>query len=174
MAMDGVSSFLESSTIHGFYHIATSKKIARVFWIFVVCFGFLGAVLLINSSFEAWNESPINTIIETLSIKEIEFPKVAVCPPRNTYTNLNYDILNANHTSRLDEKVISLLINTTVKNMHELETDVATANFFEEENRFRNWYFGFDKAFIKFPDIYFKQESFNIEVSWIRCAVKYK
>ena len=163
--MYGVSSFLESSTIHGFSHIATSKRVARIFWIFVVFFGFLGAVFLINSSFEAWNDSPVNTIIETLSIKGIEFPKVSVCPPRNAYTNLNYDILNANHTSRLDESDISLIINTTVAKMHELETDVATANFFEDENRFRNWYFKFDKCFKKFPSRDFIQTTYLPEVS---------
>lgn len=163
--MDHVSSFLETSTIHGFSHIATSKRFARVFWIFVVCFGFLGAVFLINSSFEAWNVSPVNTIIETQSIKGLEFPKVAVCPPRNTYTNLNYDILNANHTSRLDESAISLIINTTVAKMQELEAEVATANFFEDENRFRNWYYKFDKSFKKFPESNFIQTSYLVEVS---------
>ena len=163
--MERVSTFLESSTIHGFSHIATTRKFARIFWILVVCFGFLVALFLINSSFEAWNESPVNTIFETLSIKSIEFPKVAVCPPRNTYTNLNYDILMANHTSRLDEHVISLLVNTTVSKMHTLETEVATANFFEDKNRFRNWYFGYDKSFAKFPHRDLKQESFNVKVS---------
>ena len=163
--MDRVSTFLESSSIHGFSHIATTRKFARIFWILVVCFGFLGAAFLINSSFEAWNESPVNTIIETLSIKRIEFPKVVVCPQRNTYTNLNFDILNANHTSRLEETKLSLLINTTVAKMHELETDVATTNFFEDKKRFRNWYFGFDDCFKKFPGRNLQLTSYLIEVS---------
>ena len=162
--MDRVTKFLESSSIHGFFHIATNRKYAKLFWILVVCFGFLSALFLIKSSFEAWNESPVNTIFETLSIKSIEFPKVAVCPPRNTYTNLNYDIWKANHTSRLDEHVISLLVNTTVSKMHDLETEVATANFFEDKNRFRNWYFGYDKSFGKFPHRDLKQESFTVKV----------
>ena len=165
--MGGVSTFLESSSIHGFFHIATNRTYARLFWILVVCFGFLGAVFLINSSFETWNESPVNTIFETLSIKRIGFPKVAVCPLRNTYTTLNFDIMNANHTSRLDETILSLLIKTTVSKMHELETDVATANFLEDKKRFRNWYFGFDVCFKKFPGRHLQLTSYLIEVSFV-------
>ena len=163
--MIGVSTFLESSTIHGLSHIGQTRKFAKLFWISVVLIGFMCAVYLINSSFEAWNESPVSTIVETLSIENIKLPKITVCPPRNTYTNLNYDILMANHTSRLDEHVISLLINLTVSKMHKLETDVATANFFDDKNRFRNWYFGYDKSFTKFP-------SFKVPVSKAVFVVK--
>ena len=168
MTMIGVSTFLESSTIHGMSHIGQTRKFSKLFWISVVVISFLGAVYLINSSFEAWNESPVSTIVETLSIEYIKFPKITVCPPRNTYTNLNYDILMANHTSRLDEHVISLLINITVSKMHKLETDVATANFFEDKNRFKNWYFGFDKSFTKFPSFGFMQESSTNEVRLVK------
>ena len=47
---------------------------------------------LIYHSFNAWDENPVRTTIETRPINEIEFPKVTVCPPKNTYTNLNYDL----------------------------------------------------------------------------------
>lgn len=149
--MDDFKYFLESSSINGLSHIASSRKLSRLFWITVVVTGFLGASFLINSSFQAWNESPINTVIETLSIDKIGFPQISVCPPKNTFTSLNYDLLMANHTSRLDEKQISLLINTTVVKMQELENEIATANFLEDVNRFRNWYRGIDECFKKFP-----------------------
>ena len=168
MTMTGVNTFLESSTIHGLSYIAQTRKFAKLFWISVVLSGFIGAVYLINSSFEAWKESPVSTIMETWSIKKMQFPKVTVCPPQNTYTNLNYDILMANHTSTLDEHVISLLINTTVSKMHELETEVAVANFLEDNNRFRNWYFGYDKSFTKFPSSSFMQESYTYEVRLVK------
>ena len=50
------------------------------------------SVYLINQSFVTWAETPISTNIETLPITELPFPKVTVCPPKNTLTNLNYDL----------------------------------------------------------------------------------
>ena len=48
---------------------------------------------MIYESFQAWEESPVSTNIETLPITEITFPKVTVCPPKGTYTDLNYDLM---------------------------------------------------------------------------------
>ena len=90
--MQDIKDFLESSTIHGLTYISTTKKIVKLFWIFVVIFGFTGAGVLIYQSFEAWAQSPVSTIVETMPISKITFPKVTVCPPKNTYTNLNYDL----------------------------------------------------------------------------------
>merc|ERR1712074_527772 len=47
-AMEGVRTFLESSTIHGLAYISISQKYARLFWILVVLTGFIGASLLIK------------------------------------------------------------------------------------------------------------------------------
>ena len=33
-----------------------------------------------------------NIVFTTLPITETKFPKVTVCPPKNTFTNLNYDL----------------------------------------------------------------------------------
>ena len=85
--MEVVKSFFESSTIHGLAYIATRKKYVRLFWILVVMAGFSEAGFLIYTSFRAWDESPVKTTIETLPITEITFPKVTVCPPKNTYTH---------------------------------------------------------------------------------------
>ena len=91
--MEGVNIFLESSTIHGLTHIYTTRKYARLFWSLVVITGFIIASLLIKESFHSWSESPVKTTIETLPISEIKFPKVTVCPPKNTFTDLNYDLM---------------------------------------------------------------------------------
>ena len=93
--MENFRNFLESSTIHGLTYISTTTKIVRIFWILVVIGGFTGAGILIYQSFESWDESPIKTTIETLPIADVPFPKVTVCPPKGTYTNLNYDLLKA-------------------------------------------------------------------------------
>ena len=76
--MEGVRTFLESSTIHGLSHISTTRKYVRLFWSFVVITGFLGASLLIKESFDSWSEIPVMTNIETVPITDIEFPKVTV------------------------------------------------------------------------------------------------
>ena len=101
--MEGIRNFLESSTIHGLTYIATTRKFARQFWIGVVFTGFTGALFLINASFQDWADNPVKTTIETLPIKDIRYPKVTVCPPKNTFTNLNYDLLMTSNMSLDDE-----------------------------------------------------------------------
>ena len=91
--MEGIKTYLESSTIHGFLHISNTRRFVRFFWILVVISGFIGAFTMIYQSFNSWTDSPIKTTIETKPITEITFPKVTVCPPKNTYTDLNYDLM---------------------------------------------------------------------------------
>ena len=91
--MQKLSAFLESSTIHGLTYIATGRKYVRLFWIIIVLSGFTGAGVLIYQSFQTWQDSPIKTTIETLPISDVNFPKIMVCPPKNTYTNLNHDFI---------------------------------------------------------------------------------
>merc|ERR1712018_71592 len=50
---------------------------------------------MIYTSFQSWQVNPISTTIETKSMSEIKFPRVIVCPPRDTYTNLNVDLMKA-------------------------------------------------------------------------------
>ena len=91
--MESIRNFLESSTIHGLSYISTTRKYVRVFWILVVIGGFSGAGVLIFTAFQSWADSPVKTTIETHPISEITFPKVTVCPPKNTYTDLNYNLM---------------------------------------------------------------------------------
>ena len=91
--MNNFKDFLESSSIGGLNHIAINRKYVRVFWILVVLTGFIGAGVMIYESFQSWDESPIKTTIETHPIPEITFPKMTVCPPKNTNTDLNYDLM---------------------------------------------------------------------------------
>ena len=48
---------------------------------------------MIFQSLKTWEENPITTTLETLPIEEVLFPKITVCPPKNTYTNQNHDFL---------------------------------------------------------------------------------
>ena len=101
--MENVEDFLESSTIHGLAYIATGRNYIRILWMSVVIAGFTGAGVMIHQAFQDWNESPVKTTIETLPITEITFPKVTVCPPKNTYTDLNYDLMMTGNMT-LDEE----------------------------------------------------------------------
>ena len=76
--MEGVKTFLESSTIHGLGYISTTKKkLLRIFWVLVVITGFTGAGVMIYNSFQSWNESPVKTTIETHPIIACDFVQPA-------------------------------------------------------------------------------------------------
>ena len=110
--------FLESSTIHGLVYISTESKFARFFWFLIVFTGFTISGLLINQSFDSWSKSPIKTTIETKPISEVTFPKVIVCPPGDTFTDLNYAIM--------------MMENMTMNNQSRQELlDIATSVFLD-------------------------------------------
>ena len=141
--MERISTFLESSTIHGLTYISTTRKYARVFWILVVLFCFSAAGYMIYSSFQSWDESPIKTTVETLPIDEIKFPKVTVCPPRNTYTDLNYDLMLAENVS-LTEEMKDELVNKAEKIIDE-HTFMGDLDVLQEDDRYYNWYYGYSE-----------------------------
>ena len=78
----------------------------------MVISGFTGAFTMICQSFNSWTDSPIKTIIETKPITT--FPKVTVCPPKNTYTDLNYDLMMTENMT-LDNDTIHELLNYTLE-----------------------------------------------------------
>ena len=138
--MEYVRTFLESSSIAGFNHISTSRKGWRLFWIIVVTFGFFISGFLIHESFKSWQESPIKTTLETLPISEMMFPKVTVCPPKDTYTDLNYDVIVAdNLTKNIDSYDLYLYAADVVKD----HTFLDKFNNLKESNGFYNWYHGY-------------------------------
>ena len=91
--METLKQFTESSTIHGLAYWTTSRRLERYFWIFIVFAGFTGAGIIIQQSFQSWHDSPIKTTLDTYPIEQVKFPKITVCPPRGTHTNLNYDLM---------------------------------------------------------------------------------
>ena len=142
--MEGVRVFLESSTIHGLSYISTTSRLVKKFWILVVIGGFIGAGVLIFQSFQAWNESPVTTNIETLPITEIKFPKVTVCPPKNINTNLNYDLMRIQNVTLdndtrddLTHLAVELLWDTLHSNI------IKNLSKLEDTNRYYNWLRGY-------------------------------
>ena len=119
----------------------------RVFWIVIVVTGFTLAGVLIKEAFNMWDEDPISSDIETLPLTKITLPKVTVCPPRNTYTNLNYDLMmTANMTvdnntrNELIDFALELIQDETFKNF------MSNLSLIEEENRFYNWYYAYTQV----------------------------
>ena len=142
--MEGFKTFLESSTIHGLTYIATGKKYVRLFWIIVVIAGFSGAGVLIYQSFQSWNESPVTTTIETHPISKITFPKVIVCPPKNTYTDLNYD-LKMTENLTLHDDIRNELSTYSAELLYEYLHHSVTKSekWLNEYKQFSNWYNGY-------------------------------
>ena len=137
--MDVIKEFLETSTIHGLQYILARKKVIKLFWLLIVITGFTSAGILINLSFQHWDASPISTTIETRPIEDIILPKITVCPPKNTYTNLNYDLMTIKNMT-LDNDTRKVFINLATDLLHRLYHDEFMTNLsaVEEENRYYN------------------------------------
>ena len=117
--MKEIKDFLESSTIHGLAYVATGRKNVKLFWTLVVIGGFTGACYMIYESFQSWADSPVKTTIETLPTTEITFPKVTVCPPRNTFTDLNYYLMMTENMT-LDNDTRQELTNFAAEMLYDL------------------------------------------------------
>ena len=147
--MNFFSEYLENASIHGLKYITHSRKLMKLFWILVVLSGLTGSVVLIYESFESWAKRPISTTIEPKAIKDLRFPRLTVCPPENTFTDLNYDLLKHNH--KLDNNTTIELIDYAMEVIqdHMHQNIMSRLKTFEEENRFYNWYHGITE--IKLP-----------------------
>ena len=149
--IEDIKTFLSLSTIHGLAWIPISKfRILKLFWLIVVTSGFVTATYLIVKSFRGWDESPIATSVDVLPISEITFPNITVCPPKDTFTILNYDLAMA------ESEVVS--DKTRKKLLNALDEAVIFAGYkdilndfiiFVEKDRFRKWYTGISQ--ISFP-----------------------
>ena len=73
--MEHIKTFLETSTIHGFYHVGTAKRYIKLFWIFIIAACFSTAIYMIYLSFDNWNKNPITTTIETKTMDTFHIPK---------------------------------------------------------------------------------------------------
>ena len=141
--MKEFKTFLETSTIHGLGYLPQTNGFIRLFWIFIVVTGFSGAFYLIDMSFENWDESPVTTNIETLPIYELKLPNVTVCPPKNSYTNLNMDIIESEDLT-LNRETIGELKDYANEVIQEAFYNELMSNLskVKDPNRFSNWYYG--------------------------------
>ena len=140
--MENLMIFLESTSIHGLSYISTSKRhTTRLLWILVVSTGFIGAGVLIHQSFEGWADSPIKTTVETVAIDKMTFPKVTVCPPKNTYTDLNYELMMTQNMT-LDNKTRNELYDYALELLldHLNKEFMTNLSKLEDNDRYYNWY----------------------------------
>ena len=99
----------------------------KFLWFSFVCLGFLGASVLISKSYFEWQKHPVTTFISTLSISDLKFPNITVCPPKLSNTALNYDLIKAGNDPLTEEVKDKLL--------HKLYTIFVGAPFQEQWNR---------------------------------------
>ena len=108
--MEHVTTFMQTTKIHGLGYISRTRNVVKLFWTLIVISLWTGAAITLYKSFTNWAENPVKTTIETHPIADLTLPKVTVCPPKNTYTDLNYDLMmTANMT--LDDNTRDELVN---------------------------------------------------------------
>lgn len=81
---------------------------AKILWLFVVLFGFIGAGILIGKSYKEWQENPIANSISTHPIDDLDFPIVTVCPPKDSSTAIYHDLIKAGHGNLSEESTQTL------------------------------------------------------------------
>ena len=91
-----LKDFLNTSTIHGLAYISNvSSKTGKALWLIIVIAGFCTAGYLIASSYQDWESSPVSTSISTHPIASLPLPIITICPPENSNTALNVDLVRA-------------------------------------------------------------------------------
>ena len=93
----------------------------------------------------------MKTTIETLSTSKMTFPKITVCPPKNTFTALNYDLfvyenktLDTDTRNELKKYAVELLI----ESLH--STIMEQLQLLQDNERYFNWYNGFSRVNVPF------------------------
>ena len=98
--MDIFREFLDTSTIHGLAYINNApSKTGKELWLIIVILGFCTAGYLIASSYEEWESSPVSTSISTHPIADVRLPIITICPPENSNTALNVDLVRAGNVT---------------------------------------------------------------------------
>ena len=77
-------AYFSETTVHGFRYIVEGHDVVeRTFWAIVIVSGFVLSGILIQQSFENWENTPVQTTIDTVSlpIEQLDFPSITVCNP---------------------------------------------------------------------------------------------
>ena len=168
--MDILKDFLGRSTIHGLSHISSSpSKISKCLWCVVTLAGFTAAGFLIKSSYQAWGESPISTSVSTHPLSDLDFPKVAVCPPKDSNTALNYDMLRLSNftlTTNKREQLSDFVSNIFLKRSAKIYVDNLKA--IVNPHNFRALYEGYQSYPIYGDTTYLSSHSGSISTPFYK------
>ena len=98
-----------------------------------------------------------------MPISEITFPNVTVCPPRNLFLNLNYDILQAEKI-KLDKDKRESLIESFLDVIQDKYFNDIMFNLskVEDPSRYYNWYYGYTKLNFPYYDGRFRQLLYEV------------
>ena len=158
---NNIKAYLESSTIHGLSYISATRGCTRLVWVLVVITGFSAAGVLIKQAFDSWADNPVTTTIETLPIAEAAFPRVTVCPPQQTYLDLNYHFLDIGKRTLTEMERNELLRNFAEHFQQEdFDNTLKRISQFKEKDKYRNWYRGLTAV-----PITYDEAKDNIEVN---------
>ena len=162
--MEVVWTYIQNASISGLNHIRESTtKLANLFWITIVLMGFLISIVMIHESFIEWSNNPVLTTVETRPISEIKLPKVTVCPPKNTFTDLNYDLMKVAEKVTLTDDKRKEIFYELVEIIEEDDSFIDNMYQINEENRFYNWYHRYTAIYHPRDD---KSEFINSDEDW--------
>ena len=132
----------------------------------MVISGFTGAGVLIYHSFNAWDESPIKTTVEEQPVTELTLPKVTVCPPKNSITDLNYDLMMTENKT-LDNDTRNELTQYATELLYDqlYEKILTNISLLEDNERYYNWYHGYTQITLPYTNDAFGTLSYTLTTS---------
>ena len=145
--MDDFKAFLETSTIGGLNYISTTRTYVRYFWILVVVTSFTISFIEIWNLFHDWSLNPIRTTSENHPITSLTLPNITICPTKNSFLNLNYDVWQSEKV-KLDDETREELLKYSIQLSHDLFQEEFMKNMSKVEypDRYKHWYQGYTKV----------------------------
>ena len=81
---NAITSYFSETTVHGFRYVAEGENICeKLFWGLLISVGFVFSGAIILRSFSDWEQTPLQTTIDKVSmpIEELYQPAITVCNP---------------------------------------------------------------------------------------------
>lgn len=81
---NAISSYFSETTVHGFRYVAEGANLCeKLFWGLLISVGFVFSGGIILRSFSDWEQTPLQTTIDKVSmpIEELNQPAITVCNP---------------------------------------------------------------------------------------------
>ena len=77
----GLKTYCEQTSLHGWYYIASDKKVWKILWSMIVLASIAVASTFIYKAAEEFTKSTVVTTIQstTIPLSEVYFPAVTVC-----------------------------------------------------------------------------------------------